>query len=855
MTDSRGRKAPSPPSPYPGSSARLFTGAFPWNAPLESINPLGNDDAPARPLTPLAQQLELYRRDREATALRTEVARRAGLTKDQKRREQWIEARADQEFAREITLERHRQTRKAQRHDRDAQVLAELRAYPKFICKPVLQRIDYLRKEAKENDTGQVSAFLRDVVENALARLEAVKKRQITPIFLSAVKAERLDELLRLAELNQKEVRLQATMAAAHMDMLFEQCMATLSPDTLTPEQVLQVYQVVAGAALRLRITPPSWHALNALTRRRGESPYDLLPGALARLCCADWWYRKLWHLRCEWREEQLRAMCLVHRAAAVFVSHDALMHKREQRRRVIEFVKAHKLVNEDGVELEMADVMLASNSNPRNRRNEMMATVRGMQEVAEVRGDCAMFYTITCPSKYHAALHCGKPNPKWTTRTVRESSDYLVDLFADIRKKLARQGLRWYGVRIAEPHHDGTVHWHMLCFMRKKDRKTITAVMRQFAIREDRAELGKNIKPRFDGELITKKKGDPVSYVAAYIGKNVDSRPLRNKLDPKTGQPITSDESDKPLAETVENAIAWASLHRVRQFQFFGIPSRQAYRELRLLAGQLERQRKPKKGDKKGMPLLSDPKMDAVLAAADVGCVASYITAQGGVLIPREYHTVRTAYSLADKPNDYGEHCTQIYGVYSPRLGPDSRICTHASTWTLVRKTSDQNSDGTAGAGVDLDRQGGPTAPWTRGNNCPGDQKTAETRPKNTPPPAPECGDFEQMSQRERRQLLHRLRVAVPKTPQNPVLTDRPHMITPEMAAEMDGIARQLLTFVRKIGLEPTPCEFEALLSGAVVNFGDGHIFRLDGGRLLSMGWRALIGGNHQHIGINSRL
>ncbi|MFP3513579.1 replication endonuclease, partial [Peribacillus sp. SIMBA_075] len=45
----------------------------------------------------------------------------------------------------------------------------------------------------------------------------------------------------------------------------------------------------------------------------------------------------------------------------------------------------------------------------------------------------------------------------------------------------------------VAEPHHDGTVHWHLMCFMRKKDRRAITALLRKFAIREDREELGNN--------------------------------------------------------------------------------------------------------------------------------------------------------------------------------------------------------------------------------------------------------------------------------------------------------------------------------------------------------------------------
>lgn len=66
-----------------------------------------------------------------------------------------------------------------------------------------------------------------------------------------------------------------------------------------------------------------------------------------------------------------------------------------------------------------MEDVVNASSSNPAHRRNEMMACVKGLELIAEMRGDCAVFYTITCPSRFHSTLNNGRPNPTWTNATV----------------------------------------------------------------------------------------------------------------------------------------------------------------------------------------------------------------------------------------------------------------------------------------------------------------------------------------------------------------------------------------------------------------------------------------------------
>lgn len=123
--------------------------------------------------------------------------------------------------------------------------------------------------------------------------------------------------------------------------------------------------------------------------------------------------------------------------------------------------------------------------------------------------------------------------------------------------------------------------------FYAQKDRRAITALLRKFAIREDREELGNNTGPRFKSELINPRKGTPTSYIAKYISKNIDGRGLAGEISKETG---------KSLRDNAEYVNAWASLHRVQQFRFFGIPGRQAYRELRLLAGQAARQQ----GDKK---------------------------------------------------------------------------------------------------------------------------------------------------------------------------------------------------------------------------------------------------------------
>jgi len=275
------------------------------------------------------------------------------------------------------------------------------------------------------------------------------------------------------------------------------------------------------------------------------------------------------------------------------------------------------------------------------------------------------------------------------------------------------------------------------------------------------------------------------------------------------------SAETGKSLRDSAENVGAWASLHRVQQFRFFGIPGRQAYRELRLLAGQALRNQSDKKA---GAPVLENAQLDAVLAAADVGCFATYIMKQGGVLVPRKHHIVRTAYELNDEPTPYGDHGTRIYGIWSPLVA--GRICTHSTKWKMVRKAVDVQ-EATADQGA--------SAPWTRGNNCPPDEKLniSGGNPVSVEPIEPGetplygQADFDNMTRKQRRDLLARLRVVKPCQKKG-------------YKQQIDDDQRALLVAELQVrGFTGEEMEINLLLAGGSLNSGAGMRIFYRNGRL----------------------
>lgn len=220
---------------------------------------------------------------------------------------------------------------------------------------------------------------------------------------------------------------------------------------------------------------------------------------------------------------------------------------------------------------------------------------------------------------------------------------------------------LQVYGMRVVEPHHDRTPHWHTMLFCKRWQRKEITEIMRRYALKEDGDERGA-ARNRFQAKQLN--KGGAAGYIAIYIAKNIDGYPLDGELDNDTG---------KPLKDTAAAVTAWVSTWRIPQFKPIGLPTMGACRELSKLP--------------RGVSIAGefDERVEAASAAADGGDFDLYINAQGSANVPRDGQTVRITRSVSDEINDYEEEIERVVGIYAPHLGARHVHITRSSECCIV--------------------------------------------------------------------------------------------------------------------------------------------------------------------------
>jgi len=328
--------------------------------------------------------------------------------------------------------------------------------------------------------------------------------------------------------------------------------------------------------------------------------------GILERLMC-DLWWRKQLRRHTARRVERLAILSgMVHSRAGMFCSNEALNRRREQLKRNAALLESLEATDQHGNVLTLEQIARHSIANKAIRRAEIMTRLAGAERYAKKHDYIASFHTITCPSRFHARHHkSGKANNTFIKTTPSQAQHYLVKLWSRARASLKYHGLPVFGIRVAEPHHDGTPHWHLLLWHRREHYQAIKQVLRTYSLADTPDEKGAK-KRRYSAKLLTDPCGSAVAYVAKYIAKGLDGYRVQGFDEDKQERYTDSD--------SAERVDAWASCWGIRQYQTVGMPPITQWRELRRLTQEM----------------CKSPLVDIASEAANNAKFETYIEVQG---------------------------------------------------------------------------------------------------------------------------------------------------------------------------------------------------------------------------------
>ncbi|ACS85873.1 replication gene A [Musicola paradisiaca Ech703] len=571
-------------------------------------------------------------------------------------------------------------------------VLFQLNSLPRCLSARFRQRFEYLKRQ---HGLQRAFRYLLNIVHDRLwPRIHAVQRQYCLDTTASCRLLSESEHYHQLPDMSDNRLRRFAARIAA----LFNDAYNTLSEHFLQryPEAANQqqfsndvqqtFYGELSHMALSLHITPVNWSHYQRSTLTLPQAFAGLI-----RLVTPRWWERQLRIQRNRWREALFIACGEVNRATTPYISRQSLLDIRARRLATMDYLKRCELENiQNGERTDLLDKVMSSVANPDIRRMELMTIIAGIERYAATHNHIGMFITLTAPGKYHPTRtrpggHQVVMNRQWLPESPspKATQRYLVNLWGKIRTALKDRRLPLYGLRVVEPHHDGTPHWHMMLYCDPAQRAVIVDILRRYILRDEENLTARQADARFNCRHLN--KGGAAAYIAKYVAKNIDGYALDNETDHETG---------KPLKDVAAAVSAWASLWRIPQFHFIGLPTLGAYRECRRIRAR-----------SLSNPL--DEQAETVRIAADAGDFAAYIHAQGGANTPRQQQAVRVARVNSHRLNAYDETITRTVGIFSSHRGSQHIVVTRPDEWRIVPKQPRH------------DAEGDTRTPWSSVNNC----------------------------------------------------------------------------------------------------------------------------------------
>jgi len=387
----------------------------------------------------------------------------------------------------------------------------------------------------------------------------------------------------------------------------------------------------------------------------------------IRRALDSSWWLQNLRKVQSRDIETVARAFNFINKNKEIYASNLNVQRRRKQKKAQHDYLEKLVATNEDGEQFKLSDLKETSISNPYIKKSELNVRARGFEEYAKEQQHVALFLTVTCPSKYHRSYGTsGDAVPNWNGSSPIDAQEYLKNIWAKMRASFKRHDLYPYGLRIAEPHHDGTPHWHLLLFVPAEHKLKLLDIMKRYSFEEDGDEQGAD-QHRFKVVEIDPKKGSATGYIVKYVSKNIDGENLDIGVY-----------GENPI-EAAERVETWASVWSIRQFQQIGGAQVSIWRELRRMEAVAE----------KGSDI------EQARLAADNSDWKAYQEAMGGVICLRKDRPLQMVYE-DDVNTDTGElrqnqyeelSAPKIFGIKSGL----TLINTRPHTWTVSKSSEEQ--------------------------------------------------------------------------------------------------------------------------------------------------------------------
>ena len=417
----------------------------------------------------------------------------------------------------------------------------------------------------------------------------------------------------------------------------------------------------------------------------------------IARAVEKAWWVRKLRTEHKRRFEHAAIQLGMTGMRADPYISRESALRQRAYNVANQKLLESTTVTN--GIdEYTLAQLAALGPANKSIRRGELMLRIRGCEEIAGEMGHIAVFWTITCPSKFHSV---GGTNKNYNGATPRDAQAYLCKVWQRIRAAFKREGMQPYGFRIAEPHSDGCPHWHMLLFIEPEHEARMTAIINKHALAEDGEEKGAK-ENRVKLVRIEAGKGTAAGYIVKYVSKNIDGHGVGDHKAFEDGRTyiVSTDLFGDAELTASERVTYWSQVWGIRQFQQIGGAPVGVWREMRRVKAETVANAPDdiRAAWDACQKIESDDPMIAKRAS-----FAGYMRAQGGPNVGRGA-TIRIATRTVTVTGRYAVYeAEKPVGVYSVTQ-KNAVFESVRYTWTIKE-----------GAGVAV------AVPWTCVNNCTG--------------------------------------------------------------------------------------------------------------------------------------